>query len=176
VVTDLLDGKFKQVKWASFGGDHLNSYFIAYKMLDGSPAYRVGKAVPSTLRPFLNNAQASPEIASNLRVQLGSNRSWIAWAGSLWACQKVPLALEASLCQLSSEHCKDENGSRGTLKTGSITNVAWHESGSYYVRSGEHIWNFESASIRLGWDTLWDGLKHTLQDEPTDLAVRLDIL
>lgn len=141
-------------------------------MKDGSPGHRAGKAIPSTLRPFLEYAsQASFELASTLGVQLGPNRSWVAWAGNLWACRKVPPALQAALCQLSLKHYEDGNGLKGALKSGTLTNVAWHNNGSYYVKSSGHSWSFESAATRLGWNNLWGGLKHVIENEPTDLAV-----
>jgi hypothetical protein len=174
-VTDLLNGQVRKVTWASFGGDHPSSYFFAYQMADGNPAHRAGKAIPSALAPFLvYTSQESFELASTLRVQLGPNRSWVAWAGNLWACKKVPSTLQSALCQLSSEHYEDDNSLKGITKTGPITNVAWHNNGSYYIRGREHTWSFESATIKLGWSTLWGGVKHTFQDEPTvDLAVCL---
>lgn len=171
-MSDLLGGQVKKVTWASFGGDHPSSYFFAYEMKDGSPGHRAGKAIPSTLRPFLDyTSQASFELASALRVQLGANRSWAAWAGSLWACRKVPSALQETLCQLSSGYHEDDNGIKGALKTGTLTNITWHANGSYYVKSSEHSWNFESDAIKRGWNDLWSGIQHAAQNEHADLAV-----
>ncbi|KAF2683020.1 hypothetical protein K458DRAFT_369169 [Lentithecium fluviatile CBS 122367] len=171
VVTDVLNGGVKKVKWASFGDGHPSSYFFAYEMKDGSPGHRAGKAIPSTLRPFLNHVfQQSLELASSLRVQLGANRSWVAWAGTVWGCRKVPIELEAALCQISVQYHADNNGIRGVLKSGTLTNVTWNNSGGYYMKSSEHIWSFESAVIQRGWNVLWDGLQHIVQNEDLDLA------
>jgi hypothetical protein len=174
VMTDLLSGQVKKVTWASFGSDHPSSYFFAYVMKDGSPSHRTGKTVPSTLRPFLDYvSRASFELSATLRVQLGANRSWAAWAGNLWACKKVPLALQETLCQLSLNHREDESGMKGVLRASTLTNITWHANGSYYVNNREHSWSFESDTIKRGWNDLWSGLQHVSPHEPTDLAVSI---
>ena len=172
-MSDLVDGEVKKVTWASFG-DHPRSFFFAYVMNNGSPGHRVGKAIPSTLRPFLEHAsQASFEKASALCVQLGADRSWAAWMGTSWACRNVPAALQETLCQLSSDHHKDENGLEGVSNVGSITNVTWHANGSYYVKSSGHDWSFCSAALQQGWNDMWNGIKNVAANEPTELAVSI---
>ncbi|KAJ4299418.1 hypothetical protein N0V90_004663 [Kalmusia sp. IMI 367209] len=147
VIKDLLYSRINKVLWASFGSD-ANSFFFTYEMKDGSVAHRAGKAIPITLRSFVEHASTtSIELASSLRVQLGVDGSYVAWAGSIWTCCKVPSALRNALHRLSSTHNVDGSGSQGELKSGTLENVAWHGNGSCYVKSGcKHFFEFETTA------------------------------
>lgn len=84
ILDDLLSGDIKKVLHASFGGE-VDSFFFTYQLTDGSIAHRVGKGVSSVLRAFIDDiASTSEKDSSVLRVQLGNQGSYIAWAGAQW--------------------------------------------------------------------------------------------
>lgn len=139
-------------------------------MKDGSPGFRLGKAVPTALQPFIKYASSTTlELALSLRVQLGADGSYVAWAGPNWTSFKVPSGLSSALYQLSSVHIE---GKGGTLKSGSLDYVAWHNNGSYYLKGAEHSWKFQSAFMNQGWNDLWRGYNCDLLTPPelADLA------
>ncbi|KAF9728780.1 hypothetical protein PMIN03_011702 [Paraphaeosphaeria minitans] len=136
VVNDLLSGNIKKVLHASFG-NNANSYFFTYEMRDGTIAHRAGSGIPAGLRFFVDRiSSASKERASSLRVQLGASRSYVAWSNSRWISRGIPESLLAVLYHLSSPDFDEANGSQGLLMSGTIDNIAWHDSSSWYFKSG----------------------------------------
>jgi hypothetical protein len=158
---------------ASFGSD-ANSFFFTYEMRDGSIAHRAGTDLPQSLESFVARASSlSQECASSLRVQLGANRSYVAWTGSVWVAHGIPKDLLTALHNTSSFSFYDPNGS--ALKTGTLDNIAWHDNGSwYFANGGAHT----SSLTDRGADILryaWKDLVHASLSH-ADLAVRARLL
>ena len=134
-------------------------------MADGASTFRVGAGIPSALRQFIDRISPVPDLCWALRVQLGNNDSFVAWAKTLWACYGVPKALEVELCQLSGSYMRPAAVTKGSLK-GTLSQITWHEDGSYYVEGGEgRFWHFESSITRQAWAKLWSGKNATLSPE-----------
>lgn len=92
-----------------------------------------------------------------MRVQLGANDAYIAWSGAEWYCQNVPHSLQAALSQLSSQSLAEYNRGIGRLTSGTISNVAWHGNGTYYLKNNTmNIYEFQSNAVQKGWYKLWD--------------------
>ncbi|KAF1972692.1 hypothetical protein BU23DRAFT_643386 [Bimuria novae-zelandiae CBS 107.79] len=154
VVNDFLGGKIKKVLHASFGSE-ANSFFFTYEMKDGSIAHRAGKAIPTELKPFVDYvSKHSEELASSLRVQLGANESFVAWACSRWVEMRAPEGLSRALCKLSTTVTENSNGKQGSIPSGVLKNVAWNNHGSFYIRGGYgQLPNPKDAQVTLG--SLW---------------------
>lgn len=167
VIGDLTSGNIEKVVWASFGGE-LDSFFMVYTLRSGETTYRMGKAFPNALWRFVEVSSRWSEV----RVQLGAHRSYVAWAGSVWVCRGVPSALQAALCQLSSSHECDGHYVSGTLGRGTLRNVTWHDNGSFLLQGNGCIWNFEGEFLRQGWTELWRGRGHLRRNDLANLAVR----
>lgn len=161
-----------KVTWAAFGA-HRESWYFAFEMTNGMSAFLVGACIPAALQHFLDRIRLFPEMTSALRVQLGSNNSFIAWAKTSWACSGVPMALELTLCELSSAYMR-AHITQGSLK-GSLSQVAWNSHGSYHIKTQQaHRWHFESKVTRDAWAMLWPGQTATPStDELSELVVRV---
>ncbi|KAF2623885.1 hypothetical protein BU25DRAFT_349118 [Macroventuria anomochaeta] len=144
----------RKVTWASYGS-RPDSWFFAYEMDDGTSTFRAGTGIPAALRQFIDRISQVPDLCSTLRVQLGNNDSFVAWAKTSWASYGIPRALEAELCQLSSAHMRSTTVTRGSLK-GTLNRITWHGAGSYYVEGQEgYFWHFEAITTREAWIKLW---------------------
>ncbi|KAJ4350046.1 uncharacterized protein N0V89_008667 [Didymosphaeria variabile] len=159
VVKDLLGGQIKKVLYASFGSD-VNSFFFTYQMKDGGVAHRAGRNLPKALRSFVDRVSASSkESASSLRVQLGANRSYVAWSGLLWVSKRIPKGLRTALFNISSTDFVEANGAPGVLQSGTLDNIAWHDSGNWYVKNRyDHLNNLVGRGARVlqgAWKDLW---------------------
>jgi hypothetical protein len=154
VLGDISKDSTQKTTCASYGS-HLDSWFFAYELADGTCAFRVGSAIPAALRQFLEKIGSSAHLRSDVRVQLGDNDSFVSWAKTSWACRGVPEALETALCQLSSAHVKSTTITRGSFKH-AVNQLTWHSDGSYYVGSEEESsWNFSSSITLQAWRKLW---------------------
>lgn len=146
----------KKVTWASYGS-HSDSWFFAFEMLDGTSTFQVGASIPPALQQFIDRIRPVDDLCSFLRVQLGKNNSFVAWAKTSWACYGVPAALEAELCQLSAVHMRSTTITRGSLK-GTLIQVAWHSDGTYFIEGQQgYFWHFESSVTHSAWVKLWSG-------------------
>ncbi|KAK7185731.1 hypothetical protein PSPO01_08417 [Paraphaeosphaeria sporulosa] len=158
VFRDLLAGQIKKVLHASFG-NNANSYFFTYEMQDGTIAHRAGSGIPAGLRCFPDRiSSASKERASSLHVQLGANRSYVAWSGSLWVSHGISGGLRAVRHHSSSIDIDDANGSEGVLLSGTIDNMAWHNDSSWYFKNGNAYAELRTGSgaevLREAWHNL----------------------
>ncbi|KAJ4991584.1 hypothetical protein SVAN01_02965 [Stagonosporopsis vannaccii] len=153
VLSFLMARPVKKVTFASYGS-HPDSWYFAFEMTNGKSTFLVGASIPPALREFVNRIRPFPELSSTLRVQLGSNDSFMAWANTSWACSGVPVALETTLCGLSSSYMRTRV-TKGSLR-GPLSEVAWNSDGSYYVKAQQgYRWHFESSVTREGWTMLW---------------------
>ncbi|KAF2475315.1 uncharacterized protein BDR25DRAFT_279346 [Lindgomyces ingoldianus] len=167
IVGDLHTGLINRIVWASFG-EHLDSWFVTYEMLDGTHVYRFGEAIPAELRDFINLVYV-PQLGPPppLRVQLGAGGSYVAWSNQLWICDKIPEALRLLLKNISID---GQDPSRGLIEFGPLRNVTWHQNGSYFITATlayedlgtghrtfyrRHFWQWEAALLRKGWNHLW---------------------
>lgn len=156
VLKHILTKPVKKVTWASYGS-HPDSWFFAYEMTDGTPTFEVGAGIPLALKQFIERITPVDDLRSALRVQLGNNDSFVAWAKTSWACYGVPAAVEAKLCQLSTVHMRSNSSSRGSLE-GTLSQVAWHGDGTYFfVAHQDYFWNFDSSIVHNAWIKLWSG-------------------
>ncbi|KAF2787377.1 hypothetical protein K505DRAFT_288078 [Melanomma pulvis-pyrius CBS 109.77] len=164
--------KVKKIVWVSYGSDW-NSWFFRYETHDGRSINRYGNATPLTLRQFIDYTISctSPHLVASLRVQLGSDGSFLAWTRGLWICHRIPEPLKAILLQESSQHAKGDDGLLKGVFTEQrhLTHASWHDNGSFYVNISGHIWNFQSDITKLAWNDLW---RERGQDliTPTELA------
>lgn len=171
VLRDTLSTRVRRITWASFGS-HPDSWFFAYEMHDNTASFCVGSAIPAALRQFIERISPANDLCSALRVQLGSNDSFVAWAKTSWTCHGVPKALEAELCQSSWTHVRSATATRGSIK-GTLNQVAFHCNGSYYLECQEgYFWNLESKVIREAWGNFWLSKKSSLGlEELSELVV-----
>lgn len=154
VLDSILAGHVRKVKWASYGS-HPDSWVFAYEMTDGTSSIHVGPAIPAALLRFIDKISAAPDLRSALRVQLGANDSFVAYAKTSWAAHGIPKALEVELCQLSWTHMRSSTVTRGSLK-GTLAQIAWHSDGSYYIDGqAGYFWHFNSSTMRRAWSELW---------------------
>jgi methylenetetrahydrofolate dehydrogenase (NADP+)/methenyltetrahydrofolate cyclohydrolase/formyltetrahydrofolate synthetase len=164
ILGDVSNGIIWKIIWASYGS-HIDSWYFAYKLANGTSTFRFGSAIPAVLRQFIDKVSLMPDLCSALRVQLGDNNSFVAWAKTTWACHGIPEALEAELCRMSLAHTRSNTVTRGSFE-GTLSQVMWHSDGSYYVKGQvEDFWNFESSTTLQAWNQLWRG-----RPDPKELA------
>jgi methylenetetrahydrofolate dehydrogenase (NADP+)/methenyltetrahydrofolate cyclohydrolase/formyltetrahydrofolate synthetase len=150
----------KRILWASFG-EKPESWFFAYEFDNGAISLRLGEDAPDALHNYIDRISTSKLLLRSLRVQLGQDGSFVVWSRTAWACCNVPELLCIQLCFLSSTS-RDYNGvTKGSLKNGSITNVQWHEDGSFFLRSSDYCrWAFRTAIMRGAWRNLWQDFEN----------------
>jgi methylenetetrahydrofolate dehydrogenase (NADP+)/methenyltetrahydrofolate cyclohydrolase/formyltetrahydrofolate synthetase len=152
VLAFLTFNSVKRVTWASYGSAP-KSWFFVYELTDGTSAFELGKDIPAALRQFID--VLTPDLSSSLRVQLGNDNSFVAWAKTCWACDGIPLVLENELADLRGSYRRTHIDMKGSLKA-AIDQVAWHSDGSYYLEGKEgYFWNFTSIITRKEWTKLW---------------------
>lgn len=151
---DLTFKPVKRISWASYGS-HINSWFFAYEMLDGTSTFQSGKEIPTALRQFMDRIRPVSDLYSSLRVQLGDDDSFVAWTKTSWICQGLPVTLEGELLHLSGAHMRIHNILKGSLNA-ALTQVTWHRDGSYYVEGkAGYFWHFSSDIASKEWIKLW---------------------
>ncbi|KAF1931286.1 uncharacterized protein M421DRAFT_417934 [Didymella exigua CBS 183.55] len=154
VLGDISSKPVRKITWASYGS-RPDSWFFAYEMTDGTSAFQVGETIPPALQQFIDRVRPVADLCSALRVQLGDNDSFFAWAKASWACHGVPAAIEAELCHLSGAHMRSATVTRGSLK-GTLSQVTWHGDGSYFIGGQQgYFWHFESSIAHQAWARLW---------------------
>lgn len=152
----MLTKPVKKVTWATYGS-HLDSWFFAYELQDGSSTFQVGPGIPPVLRQFIGRITPVDNLRSALRAQLGDHDSFVAWTKTSWACHSVPAEVEAQLCQLSSAHMRSSSSTWGSLN-GALSQVVWHADGTYFVEAPQGcFWNFASSITQSAWVKLWSG-------------------
>lgn len=156
VLKHMLTEPVKKVTCAAYGSHH-NSWFFAYELQDGSSTFQVGAGIPPPLQQYTDRITPVNDLHSALRVQLGDQDSFVAWAKTSWACHGVPAAVEAKLCQLSSAHRRSSSSTRGSLN-GTLSQIVWHTDGTYFIEAQQGcFWNFASSTIQSAWAKLWSG-------------------
>lgn len=156
VLRYILTKPVKKVNWATYGS-HPDSWFFAYELQDGSSTSQVGAGIPLALQQFIKRIAPVDGLRLALRVQLGSNDSFVAWTKTSWTCNGVPAVVEAALCKLSSAHMRSSSSIRGCLK-GELSQVVWHADDTYFIKAQQgYFWNFDSSVIHSAWVKLWSG-------------------
>ncbi|KAF2832349.1 FTHFS-domain-containing protein [Ophiobolus disseminans] len=156
-LAELAGCDIKRVLWASFG-DYPESWFFSYQFKSDHVAIRLGPQAPRTLFEYIEQISgSSKELLGLLRVQLGKKGSFVAWSKTSWACHNVPEMLRARLCKWSSGTRTQHGMTMGQLSEGALTDVAWHEDGSYFVRTqNNHVsWKFRLDVTHAAWTKLW---------------------
>jgi methylenetetrahydrofolate dehydrogenase (NADP+)/methenyltetrahydrofolate cyclohydrolase/formyltetrahydrofolate synthetase len=164
-----VNDNMKKVLWASFG-DTPESWFFSFELKNGLVSVRLGDGAPYALHDYIDNISTSNHLLGSLRVQLGNNASYVLWSRTLWACHNIPEDLCAQLCGLSSNSRVSKGVTKGSLKEQSVTNVQWHEDGSFYIRTSDtHAWNFCANILHGAWRKMWGDSMGP--KDPTELAV-----
>jgi len=157
ILAELAGCAINRVIWASFG-DNPDSWFFAYQSKGGQIAVRLGPGAPRPLFDYIEHiSSTSKELLGPIRVQLGSDGSFIVWSKSAWACRNVPETLRFRLSRLSSGTRTHNGMTMGSLKASTILNVAWHKDGSCFLRTlDNHVgWVYRTNTIRAAWDKIW---------------------
>ncbi|KAF1937632.1 hypothetical protein EJ02DRAFT_356414 [Clathrospora elynae] len=155
ILEELSAGHVGKIVWASFGSEP-DSWFFACELRDGTPTFQTGHGIPLALRQFIQQLGSSGLLLTSLRVQLGANQSFVVWSRTLWACSGVPQMLRAKLCEGSSSSREWADVTKGSLKTGTLDNVQWSSSGSFFLKSGDkHIWDYHAKLVHTAWGKLW---------------------
>jgi methylenetetrahydrofolate dehydrogenase (NADP+)/methenyltetrahydrofolate cyclohydrolase/formyltetrahydrofolate synthetase len=169
VVGELANDNIKKVLWASFG-DTPDSWFFAFELKNGLVSIRLGDGVPRALHDYVDHLSTSNHILRYLRVQLGHNGSYVLWSKNIWACYNIPEDLRARLCDLSSNSRVTWGVFMGSFRQEGVSNVQWHEDGSFYLRTmASHAWKFGSNILQDAWCTMWS--ESMGPEDPAELAV-----
>jgi hypothetical protein len=172
ILNGISAGVIKKIQWVSYGSNP-DSWFFSYELQSGKESWRCGPNSPVILKRILENRRITPSGTPKLRVQLGSDDSFVFWFWAMWVCHDVPPPLRTDLETMSFNYQR-----QGAIETGYFSggpsdipdNITWHRDNSYYVHTRyDQVWRFQ-PTMDIYWETLWN--QHT-EDEGEMAAIML---